>query len=633
MLSRVSIAAAALYALCFASASAAIPPPAPPPVATFDVGSLHVEEYGSGSKTLIFIPGLTCGPWEWSGQIAHFAPGYTIYALTLPGFDGRPPISGSLFATTTADFWRLLHEKHIVKPIVIGHSLGGTMGFMLATQHPERLGGVVALDGLPILPGMNFVPRAQVEQIASRTEEQIASTTQAQFAAYERTTAIPPLVTAHGDADAIAALAGKSDPGATARWLDEDMLLDLRPELPKATVAILLIAPFDASVDAQYTLTTAEAKRTYYASLVSGAPNLQIVMIDRSRHFAMYDRPHAVTDAIAHFLSNVNVPHQAAAGGQTPSPAPAPSLPPLPANCTAVRQPFSGTICAPSSGGTHPAVILLGGSEGGDLMGRTLAPLVAEHGYLAVSVAYFKEPGLPQTLVDIPVETVGRALHAILARRDVDPDDIAILGGSKGGELALLAASTYPQITAVVADVPSPVAWPGLGPYGQPDHCSWTLGGKELPCVPESEGGAAAREIQSEYAAHEPMTIRALYDQSLQTASAAVVNAAYFPLEHIHGPVLCLSAADDQLWDSPAYCRMTLAYLRAHHHPYADRAIDYPNAGHTFLWAIHGARSVVLSVPVPGGASIALGGTVAGDLQASALAWPVIWQFLATALQ
>ncbi len=302
---RALVTTVAFCALTCALAAAAVPPPAPPPIATFDVGSLHVEQYGSGPKTLIFIPGLTCGPWEWSGQIAHFAPGYTIYALTLPGFDGRPGISGPLFATTTADFWRLLDEKHIVKPIVIGHSLGGTIGFMLATQHPERLGGVIALDGLPILPGMNFMPRAQVEQIASRTETQIASTTPAQFAAYERSTAIPPLVTARSDVDAIAALAGKSDPGTTARWLDEDMLLDLRPELPKAALPILLIAPFDASVDAQYTLTTVAAKRAYYASLVTGAPNLQIVTIESSRHFAMYDQPQAVTDTIAQFLAKV----------------------------------------------------------------------------------------------------------------------------------------------------------------------------------------------------------------------------------------------------------------------------------------------------------------------------------------
>ncbi len=297
-----SVSLAALFTV---PALAAVPPPAPPPVATFDVGSLHIAQYGAGPKTLIFIPGLACGPWEWSGAIAHFAPSYTVYALTLPGFDGQPPIPGPLFSTTTADFWTFLQEKHIVKPVVIGHSLGGTMGFMLAEQHPELLGGVIALDGLPILPGFDFMTLAQRQAIANRTQAQLARDTETQFVAFEKSTAVPPLVTSPSDANAIAALAGRSDPAETGRWLSEDMLLDLRPTLSKATVPVLLIAPFDASVDGRFHMATPEAKRAYYQSLVSGAPDLQIVMVDHSRHFAMYDQPQAVTGAIARFLAKV----------------------------------------------------------------------------------------------------------------------------------------------------------------------------------------------------------------------------------------------------------------------------------------------------------------------------------------
>lgn len=293
-------------------------------------------------------------------------------------------------------------------------------------------------------------------------------------------------------------------------------------------------------------------------------------------------------------------------------------------NCTSVQQPFIGTICTPAQSGRHPAVILLGGSEGGDVTGRALAPLFAQHGYLAASVAYFGAPGLPQYLIDVPVETVGHVLDAIETRNDVDASHIAIFGGSKGGELALLAASTYPQIDAVIADVPSPFAWMGLGAYNQPQGCSWTLGGKELPCVPPDTN--ARQQIGAEFMQHQPLVLRSFYDASMKNSAA--VQAAFFPLERIRGPVLCLSGHDDQLWDSPEHCRMALDYLRAHHHPYNDRAIDYPNAGHTFLWALHGPKSAVTSVPLPGGASMAFGGTVDGDLQAASQAWPVIWQFL-----
>ncbi|MBV9233268.1 MAG: alpha/beta hydrolase [Candidatus Eremiobacteraeota bacterium] len=285
-------------------AAAETPAAAPAPVATFDVGSLHVAQYGTGARTVIFVPGLACGPWEWSGQIARFASQYTIYALTLPGFDGRPSVGGPLFAGTTGDFWRLLGEKHINRPIVIGHSLGGTFAFMLATQHPDRLGGVVSLDGLPVFPAALFMPAETIKAMAQRASAQMAAMSPAQFTDYERSTVLPELVTSPQDVAAIAAEVGKSDPADTGRWFEEDVTLDLRPALHKASLPILVLAPYDATADAQYHIASMDAKRGFYAQILKGAPNLDIVMIPSSRHFAMYDQPTAVGDAIANFLSS-----------------------------------------------------------------------------------------------------------------------------------------------------------------------------------------------------------------------------------------------------------------------------------------------------------------------------------------
>ncbi len=303
MLARSLIAGVLLGVLYTGTATASIPPPLPPPVATFDVGSLRVTQYGSGPQTLIFIPGLTCGPWEWSGEIANFAPHYTIYALTLPGFDGQPPITGPLFQTVTADFWNLLRQRHIVKPIVIGHSLGGTLSFMLAEQHPELLGGVVSLDGLPFFPSNVVSSPEQIRQSADALAAQMAALTPAQFSAGVAQT-LSSMITSPSDIAVVAPLVARSDPTATGRWFAEDMLLDLRPQLPSATVPILLIAPYDASVDARYGMANIDAKRAFYAGLVKGAPNVRIVMIDHSRHFAMYDQPQALLDAITQFLAN-----------------------------------------------------------------------------------------------------------------------------------------------------------------------------------------------------------------------------------------------------------------------------------------------------------------------------------------
>jgi dienelactone hydrolase len=307
---------------------------------------------------------------------------------------------------------------------------------------------------------------------------------------------------------------------------------------------------------------------------------------------------------------------------------PAAATPVPAAACTKQTKAFTGTVCVPLTGKPkYPAMILLGGSEGGDSMARA-AERFAAHGYVTASVAYFGLPGLPKTLVDVPVETVGAAVAALAKRDDVDASRIGILGGSKGGELALLAASTYPQIKAVVAIVPSPIAYMGLGVNDAPTGCSWSRDGKTLPCVPASPAGS--QQIGLELTQHQPLVLRGLYDAS-RDADPATTKAAFFPLERISGPVLCLSGEDDQMWNSPAQCTLAMEYLRKANHAFADRAIAYPAAGHTFIGATRGAASAVTSIDL-GGVTLALGGTKEGDAAAADAAWPVIWTFLATTL-
>ena len=298
-------------------------------------------------------------------------------------------------------------------------------------------------------------------------------------------------------------------------------------------------------------------------------------------------------------------------------------------SCTQMKAPFIGTLCTPADGKRHPAMILLGGSEGGNSMAQT-AKVFAQHGYVTASVAYFGLPGLPKYLVNIPVETVGHAIAALQSRKDVIASKIGIMGGSKGGEFALLAASTYRQLHAVVAFVPSPVAFMGLGQYSMPTDCSWSKSGKSLPCVAASPRGNAA--IGKAFYSGKPVALKPLYDDSLN-ANADAVKAAFFPLQNIAAPVLCLAAVDDQMWDSPRQCTMTMDYLHAHHHPYADRMIAYPNAGHIFLFSPWMPTGKLLVAPIPGTPGLAFGGTVAGDLTASKRAWSTIWHYLATTLR
>jgi hypothetical protein len=77
----------------------------------------------------------------------------------------------------------------------------------------------------------------------------------------------------------------------------------------------------------------------------------------------------------------------------------------------------------------RPAVLVLDGLPGG--MPAVLPAMLAASGYPALGVAYFKEPGLPQTLSDIPLEYFAKALTWLAHQPGVDPSAIAVLGISR----------------------------------------------------------------------------------------------------------------------------------------------------------------------------------------------------------
>lgn len=291
--------------LCFptllaANASAATLATLPAPTESFDAGSIHVDRYGNGPKSIIFIPGLACGPWEWAREIAALSQHDTVYALTLSGFDGDPyTITGDPFDAFSRDFWTLLDARKIARPIVIGHSLGGTLAIALAEQHSDRLAGILALDGLPVFPALAQADAAARAKAAQGASAQIAAETHDQVVAYEKQY----MQTATLDAslvDPTAALEARSDPKGIAAWIGADLSRDLRPYLAQIAV------PFDELMPYAKPSPYSEAQSlAFYQSLVADAPHVTVVPIENARHFAMLDQPQAVDDAIAQFLAQV----------------------------------------------------------------------------------------------------------------------------------------------------------------------------------------------------------------------------------------------------------------------------------------------------------------------------------------
>jgi pimeloyl-ACP methyl ester carboxylesterase len=99
------------------------------------VGTMNVQRHGDHGSPLILIPGLACGGWVWDDTVAKLKGDHVIYVVTLAGFDGTPPVQGKLMDLASDSLAELIRTQHIEKPVLIGHSLGGT----LSTRSPKRI--------------------------------------------------------------------------------------------------------------------------------------------------------------------------------------------------------------------------------------------------------------------------------------------------------------------------------------------------------------------------------------------------------------------------------------------------------------------------------------------------------------
>jgi len=273
--------------------------------ATSTVGTLHVERQGDHGRAVILIPGLQGGPWVWQQTIAHLQKNHVVYALTLAGFDGMsaPTDGDKLFDRADASLLQLIEQQKIEKPVLVGHSLGGTLALRFAGEHAGLISGVVAVDGLPIFPGMDRVSAEQRLAMAAQTREKMAAITPEQFRAqglgYMQNIGVidPQLAVRYAPMNA------RSDIKASAEYMADDLASDLRPGLKNANVSILEISPYNAPDFSHPPMIMSEAQKTaYYQSLLVNAPNAKVVSISPSRHFVMLDQPAKFQQVLDDFL-------------------------------------------------------------------------------------------------------------------------------------------------------------------------------------------------------------------------------------------------------------------------------------------------------------------------------------------
>ncbi len=284
-----------------------------------------------------------------------------------------------------------------------------------------------------------------------------------------------------------------------------------------------------------------------------------------------------------------------------------------------------GVLYEPDGPGPHPALVVLGGSGGG--LNEPFACMLASRGYVALALAYFGLASLPPSLVEIPLEYFDTALDWLCERAGVARDRLGVVGASRGGELSLLLAATFPRISVAVAYVPSHVVWAGFGAdpsvFGK---SAWTHRGTPLSCL-----GSTTSSPSSPPQQRPPLTgpAHAFAGSSSflsRLDDGPAEEKAAIRLENSDAAFLLISGGDDQMWPSAEFARRAIGRLEAHGHPRPYRHLSYPRAGHAIgLPCVPHATEIVHPV---NGWRYALGGTPEANAWASRDSWQKLLEFL-----
>ena len=243
---------------------------------------IAVTVRGSGPDVLL-IPGLASGSGVWAGAIAA-APGYRYHLVQVRGFAGLAPDlngSGPLIAPLVGEIARYVAQAGLLKPAIVGHSMGGTLAMMLALRGATRR--VMVVDMLPEGAGIVGGGGSGMGYLADQLSQYFMGTPggRKMFA------------------DMLARNPGAqgSDPDVIANALRELAHSDLTPQLTKLPPGMTVV--YAQSGDAELRKNQAQRFRLGYAR----APGVRLLPIGPSGHLVMVDQPAKFAAALRAFLA------------------------------------------------------------------------------------------------------------------------------------------------------------------------------------------------------------------------------------------------------------------------------------------------------------------------------------------
>jgi pimeloyl-ACP methyl ester carboxylesterase len=259
------------------------------------------ERQGEGNPPLIFVHGFACAHEDWRAQVDFFRRRQCIVACDLRGHGASSDGPGQCdIETYGADVSALLHALNLPPAILIGHSMGCRVVLQAYLDAPQRVAGLVLVDGSRVGTGD---PQTAEEAMRQHIQTVGYPTMMQAFFADMFLEGSDPAVKEQviGRALAVPETTGAALFSRLIRWDAQYMDSALsQVAVPLLTIQSTYINPERIRVPLQ-----AGAITPWLELVRHHVPTAQIEIVSGAGHFTMLDKPQAVNQLLASFVASV----------------------------------------------------------------------------------------------------------------------------------------------------------------------------------------------------------------------------------------------------------------------------------------------------------------------------------------
>jgi len=116
---------------------------------------LCYEDAGTGAHPIVFVHGWCCDHSHFAPQFGHFSARHRVVAVDQRGFGASDkPQQKYTIEGFADDLAWLCRELGLVRPALVGHSMGGAIVLATAARHPELPRAVALCDPAVLFPAI-----------------------------------------------------------------------------------------------------------------------------------------------------------------------------------------------------------------------------------------------------------------------------------------------------------------------------------------------------------------------------------------------------------------------------------------------------------------------------------------------